>query len=188
MNSVGQLASGIWEDLDSPDTPTVTSISGWVGSDRALGKLNALLGTEFIIDSAGYYNGQYFDAGGYSGQYVPGDYYPAFGNVEAAIMGEVYKYDFYAKKIRNVMNGILEGTGTNVDWSELSEGDTTIRRSNRNEVAKTYRGLQTDSNNELQRLVGYYRQNKALPREVTTQEPHTSNRILISWNGSRRQE
>lgn len=182
MNSVGQLASGIWEDLGSPTTPTVIAISGWIGSDRAVGKLNVLLGTEFIVDVSGYYNGQYFDAGGYSGQYVPGDYYPAFGNVEAAIFGEIYKFDYYAKKIRDVMNGILEGTAAEVDWSELSEGDTTIRRSNRSEVAKTYRGMQQDSTAELQKLVGYYRENKALPREVTTQEPHFSNRVYLSWN------
>jgi len=185
MNTVGQLASGIWEDLGSPTTPSVTSVSGWLGSDRGVGKLNVLLGTTFYVDNSGYHAGEYFDAGGYSGQYVAGDYFPALGNVEAAIYGEIYKQDFYVKKIRDVMNGILEGTGTNLDWSELSEGDTTIRRSNRNEVAKTYRGLQQDSQTELNKLVGYYRQNLSSPSQITTQEPQSMSRILISWNGRR---
>lgn len=181
MNTVGQLATGIWQDLDSPATPTVTYISGWLGSDRGVGKLNVLLGTEFIVDTTGAYAGTYYDAGGYSGQYVPGDFYPALGSVEAAIFGEIYKQDFYDKKIRNALNGIIDATGTDIDWNELSEGDTTIRRSNRNETVKTYRGMQQDSRSDLQKLVGYYRQNLSNPSQITTIEP-TSTRILYSWN------
>lgn len=186
MNSVGQLASGIWTDLGEPSSPSLYYISGWIGSDRALGKVNVQLGTEFYVDVSGSHAGESFNAGGYSGFYVAGDFFPAIGNVEAAIMAEIYKYDYYDKKIRDAMNSIVEGTGVAVDWSELSEGDTTIRRSNRNELAKTYRGLQQDSRTELNRLVGYYRENLSTPRDVTTQEPHDSNTILASWNGQGR--
>lgn len=183
MNTVGQLASGIWDDLGQPATPSVIYISGWIGSDRGLGKLNVLLGKEFIVDNSGAYAGISYDNGGYSDTYQAGDFYPALGNVEAAIYAEIYKYDFYDKKIRDTLNGIFDATNTSVDWSELSEGDTTIKRSNRSEVAKTYRGMQQDSRSELNKLVGYYRQNQALPSQVTTQEPSiSSNRILLSWN------
>lgn len=182
MNTVGQLASGIGEDLGDP-TLSVTSISGWLASDRGIGKLNVQIGKEFIVDATGAYEGQYYEAGGYSGQYIKGDFYPALGNVEAAIFTEIYKYDYYDKKIRNALNGILDTTTPELDWNELSEGDTTIRRSNRNEVVKTYRGLQTDSKSELTKLVGYYRQNLSTPNQVTNQEPLiTNSRVYLSWN------
>jgi hypothetical protein len=183
MNTVGQLASGIWEDLGQPANPSVTYISGWLGSDRGVGKLNVQLGKEFIVDISGANAGQTYEAGGYSGVYQPGDFFPALGSVEAAIYAEIYKYDYYDKKIRDALNGILDTTNPELDWQELSEGDTTIRRSNRNEVVKTYRGLQQDSRSELNKLVGYYRQNLSNPSQITTQEPIViPNRIVLSWN------
>ena len=186
MNTVGQLSSGIWEDLGQPTTPSAIYISGWIGSDRGLGKLNVLLGREFIVDASGAFAGTTYDAGDSVRTYDAGDFYPALGNVEAAIYAEIYKYDFYDKKIRDTLNGIFDATSAAVDWSELTEGDTTIKRSNRSEVAKTYRGMQQDSRLELNRLVGYYRQNRALPSQVTTQEPSiSSSKIFLSWNRSR---
>ncbi len=189
MNSVGQLASGIWDDLGQPQSPSVTYISGYIGSDRCVGKVNALINTNFIIDDVGNYIGTSFDAGnGQSGVYAPGDYYPYLGNVEAAIIAEVYKGDYYAKKIRDALNMILDsGSDPSYDWSELQEADSKISRSNRNEVLKTYRGLASDNRSELQKLVGYYRQNLATPRGVDISEPSvSSNTIYATWPYSRR--
>ena len=167
MNTVGQLASGIWEDLGSPETPSVIYVSGWIGSTRSLGKLNMLLDTCFVVDTAGMHSGESYAFGaGQTGYYDAGDYFPALGNTEQAIVSEIYKADFYDKKIRDTLNGIFEGSGAQVDWSELREGDTTIRRSNRNEVAKVYRGLLNDSRGELNRLVAFYKENLSKPRQV----------------------
>lgn len=171
MNSVGQLASGIWDDLGQPQNPSVTYISGWLGNDRSIGKLNLLLDTEFIIDYAGAYAGQTYDAGGYTGVYQQGDIYVALGNTEAAIYSEIYKQDYYDKKVRDAVNGLLDqgSSGAANDWINLSEGDSTITRTNRSELIKTYRGLQTDSRSDLDKLVGYYKSNQADPRQVTFQ-------------------
>lgn len=186
MNSVGQLASGIWDDLSQPVNPSVTYISGWISSDRAVGKVNALLDTEYLVDTQGVYSGTMYNAGGYSGVYVPGDYYPALGNVEAAIFAEVYECDYYEKKIRDALNGILEVVDGN-DWVNLQDADTKIERINRSEILKTYRGFLQDSRAELQKLVGYYRQNLADPRGVDISEPSVSaNRIYYSWPDYRR--
>ncbi len=130
-----------------------------------MGKLNNVLGTEFIVDTQGVYAGEYYNAGSGSGQYLPGDFYPAFGNTEESIYAEMYKIDYYEKKIRDALNGIMEVSDT-VDWIELSEGDTRIRRNNKNEVAKTYRSSQSEARKELQKLIGYYRENRSLPRQV----------------------
>lgn len=187
MNSVGQLASGVWDDLGQPINPSVTYISGWMGSDRGIGKLNAYLNQQFLVDTTGAYAGVSYDAGGYSGIYQPGDFYPAFGNIEAAIYAEVYKADYYEKKIRDSLNGILDGGNDAGDWTALAEGDTKIERSNRSELLKTYRGHLQDTRVELQRLVGYYRQNLSDPRAVDISEPSISaNRIYYSWPDYRR--
>lgn len=183
MNSVGLLASGIWDDLNQPETPSINYISGWIGTDRAIGKLNLLINTDFIIDNQGVYENTEFDAGGYSGVYQKGDFYPALGNTEAAILAEIYKYSYYDLKIRDVLNGIF-ASGSAVDWNELTEGDTTIRRSNRNEVAKTYRGLQSDSKDDLKRLVDYYRSNISGPSQITLDVSNNCN-IFYSWSKDR---
>lgn len=183
MNTVGQLASGIWDDLSQPQNPSVAYISGWLGSDRGIGKLNALLNTQFIIDYSGAYTGQTYDAGGYQATYQPGDFYQTLGNVEAAIYAEVYKGDYYDKRIRDVLNGILDaGADPSLDWSALDEGDTKVERSNRSELLKTYRGLAQDARADLQKLVGYYRSNLSGPRAVDISEPSLqSNYVYISW-------
>jgi len=168
MNTVGQLASGIWEDLDSPVTPSITYISGWISSSRGLGKINLLLDTCFSVDISGLHAGETYNAGyGYSGVYGVGDFYPALGNAEINIYSEIYKADYYDKAIRDSLNGILtNASGAGVDWSELREGDSVIKRSNRSEIAKTYRLLLSDSKADLNALVGYYKQNLAKPRQV----------------------
>ncbi len=187
MNSVGQLASGIWDDLGQPTTPSVTYISGFIGSDRFVGKVNLLLEMEFIVDTTGAYAGQTYDAGGYTGQYIPGDYYPALGNTEAAIFAESYKFDYYDKKIRDALNGIVDADSTNIDWNQIQEADTVIRRSNRNDTAKTYRTMQTDSRAEIQKLVGYYRGNKSLPSQIIGRDAMPAFIPTFSWDYYRRQ-
>lgn len=168
MNTVGQLASGIWVDLNEPQTPSITYISGWIESSRGLGKLNLLLDTCFGVDVSGLHAGETYYAGhGYSGTYGAGDFYPTMGQAEISIYTEVYKADYYDKAIRDAMNGLISvGSGSAVDWNELREGDSVIKRSNRNELAKTYRLLLNDSKAELNRLVGFYKQNLARPRQV----------------------
>ena len=166
MNTVGDLASGIWEDLSQPQSPSITYISGWVSSSRGLGKLNTLLNTCFSQDSAGVHAGETYVKNGVEVTYQVGDFYPYMCADEEAIYTEIYKIDYYDKKIRDALNGIIDPSGTNVDWNELREGDSVVKRSNRNETVKSYRGLQQDAKFELQKLIGYYRENKANPSQV----------------------
>lgn len=176
MNSVGTLASGVWDDMGQPLNPSVSYISGRLGSDRMLGKLNVLLNTSFCIDATGTYSGQSYNAGaGTSGIYDVGDFYPAFGNTEQSIYTEIFKIQYYDTKIRDALNGIFDTSqsGVSIDWSELREGDTTIKRSNRNEVVKTYRGLQNDSSSNLEKLVAFYRSNLGEPSQIINDSLYT---------------
>lgn len=171
MNDVGYLASGIWEDLGSPETPSVTFISGTIGSSRFVGKLNTLLATNFIVDTLGIHSGEskYQIDNSVTGAYVAydvGDYYPVLNSAEQGIAAKLFEIEYYDKKIRDALNGIVDNISGTMDWSELKEGDSSIKRSNRNEVAKTYRGMQTEAKADLQKYVSYYRENGSLPSQV----------------------
>ena len=49
------------------------------------------------------------------------------------------------------------------DWSELSEGDSKVRRVSRNEVAKTYKQVRDSFDVELMRLVNRYNKRQSSP-------------------------
>ena len=171
MNSVGFLASGIWEDLGAPQNPSITYISGWVGSSRGVGKLNTLLNTCFCVDDEGIHAGETFVSCGVTGEYQAGDFYPALNSAETAIYTEIYKGDYYEKRMRDSLNGISDSyVSGNMAWTELREGDSSIKRGSPTEAAKVYRGFLGDSKAELQKLVGYYRSNGANPRQVAGED------------------
>ena len=69
---------------------------------------------------------------------------------------------FYNKKTRDV----LRGTESLTDFISLSEGDTKIQRVNKNELAKTYRGLANDAQEELDKMVSAYNIYQASPSQV----------------------
>ena len=55
---------------------------------------------------------------------------------------------------------------TDIDWTRLTEGDTTIVRSNRNETAKNYMSLIKENRAELKELIYSYNLYGAKPRQV----------------------
>lgn len=121
-------------------------ISGWLGNN--IGKLNTRLYTSFSVEDA---------------QFIPTG---SFGWEEAAIYKQMYLQEFYSKKARQVLRGIDSA----VDFIMLKEGDTTITRTNKNELAKTYRGLANDAQMELDKLVSSYNIYKAAPLQVAGED------------------
>ena len=78
----------------------------------------------------------------------------------------MYLYEFYAKKTRQVLRGV----DSSVDFVTLREGDTMITRTNKNELAKTYRGLANDAREEMERLVSSYNIYQAAPVQVAGED------------------
>ena len=70
------------------------------------------------------------------------------------------------EKARNVLKGI----DSSVDFVTLREGDSMITRTNKNEIAKVYRGFAKDAEEELQNLVYAYNFYQAKPRQVAGSE------------------
>lgn len=117
-------------------------LSGWLGNN--IGLLNTKLFTSFGVD------GIYFTPTG------------SFGQEEASIYKQMYMHEFYTKKARQVLRGI----DSSVDFITLREGDTSITRTNKNELAKTYKSLANDARTEIDKLVAAYNIYKAAPLQV----------------------
>ena len=117
-------------------------ISGWLANN--IGQLNTKLYTSFSVGSSNFTP---------TGQ---------FKQEERAIYKQMYLYEFYTKKTRQVLRGV----DSSVDFLTLREGDTMITRTNKNELAKTYRGLANDAKEEMERLVTSYNIYQAAPVQV----------------------
>ena len=121
-------------------------ISGWLNSN--IGLLNTKLFTEFSVED---------------GNFVPTG---AFRQEERSIYKQMYLYEFYTKKTRQVLRGV----DSSVDFLSLREGDTMITRTNKNELAKTYRSLANDAREELEKLVSSYNIYQAAPVQVAGED------------------
>ena len=121
-------------------------ISGWLGNN--VGLLNTKLFTSFSVDGSNF---------------IPtGD----FKQEERSIYKQMYLYEFYVKKTRQVLRGI----DSSVDFVTRREGDTMITRTNKNELAKTYRSLANDAREEMEKLVTAYNIYQAAPVQVAGED------------------
>ena len=101
-------------------------ISGWLANN--VGILNTKIYSQFSVEGSNF---------------IPTG---LFQQEERAIYKQMYLYEFYTKKTRQVLRGV----DSSVDFVTLREGDTMITRTNKNELAKTYRGLANDAREEME--------------------------------------
>ena len=142
MADIGQIATNIY-DSEFDDEPTqlkrefkIQSISGWLESN--LGQFNNLTYSSFATTGN-------------------------FKLEEENILSHLYLKDYYTRQARVVLN--MGATGT-MDWTRLTEGDTTIVRSNKVDLARTYRGLAKDAGESLEKLIFSYNSYQAMPRQT----------------------
>lgn len=149
MSSVEHFANTVWEDLGSPTTPSVIGISGWAGAN--LHQLNIALDECYDV--------------------ATGDFSPAFTNTVSGIYQEIYKVRHYEHQIKLAVNGVAtKVTGVGMDWVELREGDTTIRRASPAEMVRSYLSLKRDAAKSLKDMIFAYRMNEAKPSQITGEE------------------
>jgi hypothetical protein len=146
MNEIGTLASGIFvAEFDSnTGLNSISSISGWLQNN--IGALNTLIYADFSGED------------------------PGFEDEENAIFSKLYMSVYYQKESRAALKGVTDGTN---NLLEVTEGDTTVRFTNRNEVSKTYRGFARDNREELINMVGAYNMYEAKPVQVGGTEAST---------------
>jgi len=143
-SSIGDLATNIYTYEFDSDTgyATVAQISGWLSGN--IGNLNTKIYQTFGV------SGDNFTPTG------------SFQQEEASILQQIYLLEFYVKKTRSVLRGL----DSSVDFITLKEGDSVITRTNKNEIAKTYRGLAKDALEELNTLLSNYNFYQAAPVQV----------------------
>ena len=139
-NDILALASGIYEDINSPTSLSVPFISGWITSSASLGNLNNRLTTSFF----------------YSGGCISG----GFGDTEAAIYGMMYQKEYYRKQAQQVL------AGGGLLWTSINEGDSRITRANPADISKSYMALSKDAEEELHIAVANWKNGHVLTVSV----------------------
>jgi hypothetical protein len=133
-----EIADEIYRELDSPDDIHIPSIVFWIKSN--IGYLNNLLSTSIVLQEEGFS--------------------PELTEEQKIIFKFLYQIKYLNKKIRDNLGA------TAYDWSEISEGDSRVRRVSKNEIAKTYLTQRKDMEEVLDRVVFLYKQNKCTPECV----------------------
>jgi len=161
LNQIGTLASGVLEyDFDfitgaAEKSGELTAISGTLSGD--LGQLNILINQSF----------------GYTG--ADGNPSPRLQEEEEQILSQIYIKDYYFKEARRVLRGLYDTSSASAmsttEWTELREGDTTIRRNvfgarERSTAARAYRDLAEEADKKITELVYAYNMYGAQPRQV----------------------
>lgn len=142
---ITDLATLIYSDLGSPSDISVSSIQTKLVSSGFLGKLNNKISTCYSI--------------------VSGDISPELGNEEQAIYSQMYKSEYYSRKISSIFGG------TDINWTTVKDGDSEITRSSQTEVGKLFKDLKRQSDEELGNLVASYRVNASPPSTIDYAPP-----------------
>jgi hypothetical protein len=118
---------------------TFSQISGWYAAN--VGNLNNLLNTSFSGAD------------------------PDIDEEAKGIFGMMYLSSYYDRQARNAARGVLSSTqGENI--LSVSDGDNKIQFSNRNEIAKTFRGLSADTTAALEKAADKYCMFASRPQSV----------------------
>ena len=142
MSTLGEIATRIYDNEFDDETTQlkrlyrIQAISGWLEGN--LGQFNNLCYTSFGTDSN-------------------------FKLEEESILSQLYLADYYTKQARAVLN--MSATGS-TDWTRLSEGDTTIVRTNKVDLSRVYRNLAKDATEEIKELTYAYNSYNAQPVQV----------------------
>jgi hypothetical protein len=141
MSEIGNLAeeicSGYFFYLTGTDLTTqISDTSGWL--TVSLGQLNNLIYTSY------------------------GGVNPSLGLEEESIYTQLYLQSYYTSKAIKVLSNVDNDN----DWIRITEGDTTLVRTNKNEVSKSYRGLAKDAQEMTNSLIASYHQYLAQPMQV----------------------
>lgn len=135
------IADEIYRDLSEPTDLSIAKIAFWLRAN--IGQLNTLLNIAISEDADMEFDPELIDE-------------------EKDILKQLYLIRYYNKKA-------TENLGSSAyQWTEVSEGDTRIKRASKTDVAKTYLVLKNDAEIEKNRLAALYRANRAVPHVINS--------------------
>ena len=84
-----------------------------------------------------------------------------------AIYKQMYLHHYYSKKTRNAMRGIVGcSDSSSGEVISLTDGESKVTFTNKNETAKIIRGLANDTKDSLDKLVANYNMYQSEPRQI----------------------
>jgi hypothetical protein len=123
---------------------SLQSIECWLETN--LGMLNTLIDTDYCVDA------------------------PELDSEAQAIYKQLYMCNYYSKKSRNALRGIMSIPGSDdsssSDILSIKDGESSVSFMNKNETAKVIRGLARDAKEDLDKLVNKYNMYQSEPRQI----------------------
>jgi len=120
---------------------SLQSIECWFESN--LGLLNTMINTSYCLDA------------------------PELDSEAQAIYKQLYLYNYYSKKARNALRGIVSNSDTSSnEITAISDGESRVTFMNKNETAKVIRGMANDAKTSIDMLVAQYNMYQSEPRQV----------------------
>jgi hypothetical protein len=161
------FVNSVYDQIGEPAAYPLPRVSGWLLDNSNLGKLNNLIGTNYVSE---YLTGV---TTGYA-------ILPEPGNNELAVYSLLFEYNYYSQLARDTAISATTAAG---DWTSLGEGDSRISRVNKNEVSKTLRGIAADTKQSLDKSVKMYLKYEATPNQVVGDDTvAASNYITAEYN------
>lgn len=150
---LSKFINGVYYDLGEPSNYTPARLWAWFLDNANLGKLNNLIGTQVsgqsLKDDSNIVTG-------YAISPVP-------TNDQLAVYKMLFDYEYYKNEARYAASSSMV---VGDDWVNLKEGDSSISRINKNEVAKNFRALAKDAKEDLDKAVKMYLKYNSIPDQV----------------------
>mgnify|MGYP000138197331 CR=1 FL=1 len=144
MSVLSDLADTIMsQEFDGDfDENTTQSIQAWL--EENLGQLNILINTNYCLEDA------------------------ELGIEESAVYRELYLYHYYSKRARMASRGVTGSCSesSSGDITSISDGESRVTFTNKNEVTKVLRGLANDAKQNMDDLIHRYNMYQSEPRQV----------------------
>ncbi len=160
MAKIADIASNIW--LLELEEPTDVSIAAITQKLRAsIGKLNNLLHTNFYINES-------------SLEIIDSDNGREIAEDQAAIYTNIYLDYYYGKQAKAFLGANGVDSVQSVDQDGIK-----VTMVQKNQTAKNYLDLKKQNREELKQLVNSYKQNRATPRHVESDDKLSKQPPLI---------
>lgn len=144
------LATGIWQDLNSPSATSVAYISGVLLSSGFLGAINSRLTIDLWV------SGGACIAGG-------------FGAQEQNIASLQFQHDYCRRKAMEVMQGVGAGWAGSV--TQIKEADSSVSRESPSKAAAEWRHMAKEAQEDLHVAVANWKVGHCMPVDVQFAPP-----------------
>lgn len=135
------LAEEIHTDLDNPTSTSVPAIMFWLRGN--LGNLNLKINSSYSLDS------------------TSSEASPELSREDAAILKKMYFVYYYDWRIRENL-----GAASQDPVMEIAENGAVVRLVSKNSIAISYIQIKKQEQDELDKLITFYRGNNAVPLSV----------------------